>query len=127
MPGISKSTFRRISLTTKFAERNPRNVAPGIRPGARGIREDRWFYTTGPMATATKSGADVNTAKLTPGTAQARICIWSGGAYIPDTSDGAVDQTIYNFVVISASVPAGCYYKCTIVNGMWESDLSSQC
>lgn len=127
MPGISKSTFRRIALTTKFAERNPRNRAPGIRPGARGIREDRWFVNTGPITTATQSGSDLNSYKLTLGSGQARICIWSGGAYIPDTSDNAVDQTIYNPTVISASIPAGNFFKCTIVNGMWEMDLSANC
>jgi hypothetical protein len=127
MPGIATSTFRRIANVIKWAERNPRNPAPQSNATIRGLREDRWFYTTGPMTTATVAGTDVNSARMTPGTATARVCLWAGGTYAPDVSTNAVDQTIYNCTVIAASIAAGCFYKCTIVNGVWEADLSTQC
>lgn len=127
MPGISKPTFRRISSVVKWMERSPRRLAPIDGPGA--LREQRWFYTTSPMTTAAISGTDINSALLTLGQAQARMCLAGNVAsgLAPDVSSTAQDVTIYNGVVISASVPAGCFYKCSIVNGLWVADLSSQC
>jgi hypothetical protein len=127
MPGVDKATFRRIALVVKWAERNPRNPAPQAQTSIRGGREDRWFYTTSPMTTATTAGTDLDTARLTPGGAQARVCLWNGTQYAPDTSADAKDQSITNCTVLAADIPAGCFYKCTIVNGLWEADLSSQC
>jgi hypothetical protein len=127
MPGIAKSTFRRIANVIKWAERNPRNPAPQANATIRAGREDRWFYTTSAMTTATVSGTDINSARMTPGGAQARVCFWAGGSYAPDTSKNAADQPITNCTVLAASIPAGCFYKCTIVNGLWEADLSTQC
>lgn len=129
MPGIAVTTFRRIAQVVKFGERQPR--FPGGRRTAlpKGIREDRWFVTTGPMTTATKTGSSLASYKMVPGQAQARACFWDTANkwYTPDVSANAKDQPIYNCTVLPAPIAAGKFFKCTIVSGVWQADLSTEC
>jgi hypothetical protein len=54
------------------------------------------FYTTGSIAAATIAGTGL-AARLTEGTGPGRRCVKnSSGDYVPDTSSGASDDTLYN-------------------------------